>query len=225
LKILFKYPTYKRPIEFRRGIESILNNVVSDNFAILVSVDSDDKLMDYTKLNYKNTIVKVKPTDTSREICSKIEAINRDLELVTDWDVLVCMSDDMVFIEKGFDLQIQGCFVDNTANNVNLDQFLHFPDGNRKDLCTMSIIGRDYFERDKYIYYPEYLTECCDDEAQEVAKLRGCYKFIDKQIFEHRHVAYGKANWDANYQMNLQSPKQAHDRMLLNERRKINFGL
>lgn len=218
MRILFKYPTYKRPIEFRRGIESILNNVVSDNFVILVSVDSDDKLMDYTKLNYKNTIVKVKPTDTSREGSSKIEAINRDLELVTDWDILVCMSDDMVFIEKGFDNTIR-------KELDNLDQFLHFPDGNRKDLCTMSIIGRDYFERDKYIYYPEYLTECCDDEAQEVAKLRGCYKFIDKQIFEHRHVAYGKANWDANYQMNLQSPKQVHDRMLLNERRKVNFRL
>lgn len=217
MKIIFKYPTFKRPKEFKRGIESILNNVTSDNFTILVSVDSDDNSLDYSNLNYKNTIVKVKNV-TDRNSSTKIEAINRDLNLVKDWDVLVCMSDDMVFIEKGFDEVIRTHF-------DNLDQFLHFPDGNRKDLCTMSVIGREYFERDKYIYYPEYLTECCDDEAQAVAKLRGCYKFIDKQIFEHRHVAYGKAHWDINYQMNLVSNKQNHDRALLQSRKKINFGL
>jgi len=55
--------------------------------------------------------------------------------------------------------------------------------------------------------------------------LRGCYKYVDKQIFEHRHVAYGKSNWDESYTMNLQSHKQSHDRLLLNERRKINYGL
>ena len=89
----------------------------------------------------------------------------------------------------------------------------------------MSVIGRDYFNRDGYIYYPEYITECCDDEAQEVAKLRGCYKFVDIEIFNHLHPAYNKAEWDRNYADNLTLDKQSHDRDLLAKRRAINFGL
>jgi len=137
----------------------------------------------------------------------KVDAINRDIELVKDWDFLCCMSDDMVFNVKGFDEIIRDafnsgvmCFDIPQTKKYNLDQFIHFPDGNRKDLCTMSIIGMTYYERDKYIYNPEYASLYCDNEAQEVAKIRGCYKYVDTQIFEHLHPAYGKAVFDSQYQ-------------------------
>jgi hypothetical protein len=103
LKILFKYATRSRPALFKRGIDSIISNCNSDNYTILVSVDKDDKTMIRPdgsfaiNKDYNNTIIKV---GTSK---SKVDAINRDMELVPKWDILVNMSDDMLFTKKGFD--------------------------------------------------------------------------------------------------------------------------
>ena len=216
MRILYKLTTRSRPELAKRAIQSVIDNSVSDDFRIWVTLDEDDK-SNYTILNgIAKTYV-----FTKKETNSKISSINRDLDFISDmrWEILVNLSDDQVFVKKGFDEDIRNAFAD------NLDQFIHFPDGNRKDLCTMSVIGRDYFNRDGYIYYPEYITECCDDEAQEVAKLRGCYKFVDIEIFNHLHPAYNKAEWDRNYADNLTLDKQSHDRDLLAKRRAINFGL
>jgi len=110
------------------------------------------------------------------------------------WDVLINVSDDQVFVSKDFDLDI----VNNMDNDT--DMFLHFPDGNQGDLATMSIIGRKYYLRDRYIYHPNYESVYCDNEAQDVAKLRDCYKLVNKHIFNHEHPAWGKGPSDAQYQ-------------------------
>lgn len=215
MKILFKYATRSRPELFKRGIESIINNVESEDYKILVSVDSNDDSMngvahDYlhyswikiadNRINCKN--IKLSFGDSK----NKIEAVNRDVnEFNYDWDILVNMSDDMVFNVKGFDNIIRENFYFKKLDGGNslvkdLDKCLHFPDGNRKDLITMSIMGRDYYNRFNYIYHPDYISLYCDNEQTEVAKMLGCYKYVDKQIFEHLHPAYGKAVFDAQYQ-------------------------
>jgi hypothetical protein len=63
----------------------------------------------------------------------------------------------------------------------------------------MSILGRQYFERFGYIYHPDYISLYCDNEQMDVAKLLGCYKYINKNIFHHLHPAYGKAEYDMQY--------------------------
>jgi hypothetical protein len=132
----------------------------------------------------------VNPNDPT----TKVDAINRDVnEFDYDWNILVNMSDDVVFIQKGFDDIIREHF------SNGLDQVLHFPDGNRSDLLTVSIIGREYYDRDKYIYHPSYKSLYCDNEAMEVAKIDGCYKFVDTVIFNHLHPAYGKGVYDQQY--------------------------
>lgn len=204
MKILFKYATRSRRTNFLRGIDSIVNNLSNkEDYHILISVDVDDKTMfPLPQLNCNHTYM-------VGESENKIHAINRDVnEFDYDWDILVCMSDDMVFVQKGFDDAIRCEFEiwdmsahsDDLDTLTKLDQFLHFPDGNRSDLCTMSIIGLDNYKRDNYIYNPEYKSLFCDDEAQQVAKQRGCYRFVDKVIFNHLHPAYGKANFDEQYQ-------------------------
>lgn len=227
MRILYKLTTRSRPELAKRAIQSVIDNSVSDDFEIWVTLDHNDEATIDEIENLEKTYNEkynrwvISHCVTLVNKCTKISAINRDLEeiKILKWDILVNLSDDQVFIKKGFDEDIRNAFAD------NLDQFIHFPDGNRKDLCTMSVIGRDYFNRDGYIYYPEYITECCDDEAQEVAKLRGCYKFVDIEIFNHLHPAYNKAEWDRNYADNLTLDKQSHDRDLLAKRRAINFGL
>jgi len=226
LKILYKVTSRSRPEWCKRAIQSILDNEASPVRLILVSADYDDPTMtspDFLEWCSERPI----------HLCygrskNKIDAINRDVNKISEfykWDILVNVSDDQVFIKKGFDKVIREeyskeCFV---KNYNALDWVLHFPDGNRSDLMTMSIIGRAYYERDRYIYWHEYITECCDDEAQEVAKLRGCYKFVDIQIFDHLHVAYGKAPMDRSYELNLSHEKRIKDRETLERRRANNF--
>lgn len=42
MRILYKYASRSRPDKFRRGLESIAQNSVSDNYVVLATLDSDD---------------------------------------------------------------------------------------------------------------------------------------------------------------------------------------
>lgn len=212
MKILFKYTTRSRRSNFLRGIESIISNLSNDKeYHILISVENefnDPEMYPLPKLNCNHTycVNQNKPT-------TKVDAINRDVnECAYDWDVLINMSDDMVFTKKGFDDIIRNSFYPSfyvseskTFNSSGIisycDYLIHFPDGNRNDLVTMSIMGRDYYKRFNYIYHPDYKSLWCDNEATDVAKLLDCYKFVDREIFNHLHPAYNKGNFDKQYQI------------------------
>lgn len=200
MRILFKYATRSRPELFKRGMESIINNVASDNYHIVVSIDSDDSSMS-EKFDYPNTTVFVGLSK------NKIDAINRDVNYIKDWDIVVNMSDDMVFNQKGFDDVIREEFYVKFREpsktefkpiyEIDLDQCIHFPDQYQGANCmTMSIMGRDYYERDNFIYHPIFESLWCDIVAQEIAQIRGCYKFVDKHFITHLHPSLGLAPYD-----------------------------
>jgi hypothetical protein len=154
---------------------------------------------------------------------NKISAINRDLnEFDYDFDILICMSDDMIFTKKGFDDIIRAEFY------KDLNQYLHFNDGNQKsNVCTMHIVGRDYYNRFKYIYHPDYISLWSDVENDIVAKQLGCYKYMgdDLQLFKHLHPAWGLAPQDA---LSIKTEDRAlwvSDEITFNKRKKINFGI
>lgn len=191
MKILFKYTTRSRRSNFLRGYDSIVNNVNSDNYHILISIDKDDSTMfPLPDLKGNHTII----VGNSK---NKIHAINRDVNEFTtlcDWDIIVNMSDDMIFTVKGFDDIIRQYF-------DNLDLCLHFPDQNQGQNCmTMSILGREYYKRDNFIYHPEFESLWVDIVAQEEAQIRDCYKFVNQNIFIHLHPSFGQAHYDAQYQ-------------------------
>ena len=213
MKILFKYTTRSRPEFFKRGMDSIINNCISESYQILVSVDTDDESMVGMEEHYKNNtkVVFCKGLSTG-----KINAINRDMDAITDWDILVNMSDDMVFTQNGFDAHIRGAF-------DNLDQCLHFPDGNTTAIITMSILGRKFYDRFGYIYHPSYKSLFCDNEQTEVAKILGCYKFIDKSIFSHLHPAWAKAESDEQYRRT--EAFWGDDEWMYKQRKARNFDL
>jgi len=200
-KILFKLTTRNRPLEAKKTINSILANVSDNNYVITATIDDDDtNIEEYKKIFVdQNIIFYLGPN-----VKTKVNAINKDLEkiLLLEWDILVNLSDDQVFVYKNFDREIRQQFA------ANYNQFLHFPDGNQKKLCTMTIVGRNYFQRDAFIYHKSYKTQFCDNEAQDIAKLRKCYKFIDKQIFDHRHPSFYKSSIDSLYIKNKQFKHQ-----------------
>jgi hypothetical protein len=82
---------------------------------------------------------------------NKVSAINRDLKSNDNWDILLLASDDMIPQIKGYDSVIR----DNmTTHFPDTDGVLWFNDGNRKDLNTLSILGKKYYQRFNYIYNP-----------------------------------------------------------------------
>lgn len=220
LRILFKLTTRGRVKNAMKTIDSIYDNVASKNFELLISIDADDEpskdglawLMmaqqddPYYNFHFRSGLSK-----------NKVDAINRDVNsFLFDWDILVNVSDDQVFTVKGFDDIIRDAF-------DNLDQFVHFPDNHRDDLATMSIMGREYYDRDKYIYHPDYCGQFCDNEAQIVAQKRGCYKFVNKVIFNHNHPNYIGGDRDELYRK--YDALFNKDYETFNRRQSINFEL
>jgi hypothetical protein len=157
------------------------------DWQMIVSIDADDKV------TMESEELKAIERDSRVTVLfglskNKIDAINRDVP-TSDWDILVNLSDDQIFTKQGFDEVIAQC---------GMDEFLHLPDGHVNELLpTMSVMGYDYYKRFNYIYHPDYVSLWCDNEAMDVAKQLGCYKYLNELVFEHLHPAWGKAPIDA----------------------------
>ena len=218
MKILFKYTTRSRRSNFLRGYDSILNKIANrEDYHILISVDKDDQSM------FPLPVLDGNYTFVVGNSKNKIDAINRDLnEFDYDWDILINMSDDMIFTKKGFDDIIRAEFY------KDFNQYIHFNDGNQKsNVCTMHIVGRNYYDRFKYIYHPDYISLWCDVENDIVAKQLGCYKYMgdNLKLFRHLHPAWGLAPQDALSIKTEDRSLWVADEITFNKRKRINFGL
>jgi hypothetical protein len=216
MKILYKFATRSRPDKFYACIENIKALATYPDYHILVTADVDDTSMHDAALKFhggKNVTVYY---GTS---LNKIDAINRDMGLAPDWDILINMSDDMFFIQPGFDSIIVQDF-----ERYGLDTLLHYPDqAAGSALITMAIMGRKYYDRFGYIYNPEYKSLFCDNEQQEVAKLLGRYVFVKRRLFDHNHPAWGRCATDAQY---IKTESFFYeDQATFNNRKNINFNI
>jgi hypothetical protein len=194
MRFLFNYASRSRPENFFRGVNSIVSQISQENeYTILAVLDEDDATMNNESVIKRMEMLGVDYVFGKSK--NKIDAINRECNNFPDFDVLVNMSDDMVFSQVCFDEVI-------TEKITDLDFFFHFRDSNHTKpdaLCTLSIMGKDYFDRDGFIYHPDYVSVWCDNFAQDVAKARGKYKFFNEIIFDHRHPAYRKSAMDEQY--------------------------
>lgn len=235
--ILFKFASRSRPEKFFKALDNIYSLIEDKkNFSIICSLDEDDKSM--TNLfksveafaafgkKYPNTKVYFGVSK------NKIDAVNRDINKSDKpWDILVNMSDDMEFITKAFDNEIRKSFREEHirhVNQYNLDQFVHFNDGNQKgNVSTMSIMGRQYFNRTNYIYNREYISVWCDVEATDVAYMLGKYKYMGDEdiIFNHNHPAWGLAEHDEQYRASENLDVWGKDLATIIMRKKNNYGL
>ncbi|MES2287587.1 MAG: hypothetical protein V4547_17970 [Bacteroidota bacterium] len=189
MKILIKYATRGRPELFKRSLKNIQDTIGNVNYIIGISADIDDETM-------YNTEIKDMLWDNMSAVIfygsskSKIEAINTDMAALGkfNWDILINFSDDMLFTQNNWGLNIIELAKKSRPNDT--DFFLHLNDGfvNEK-LPTMSIIGRDYYNRDGYIYHPSYKSVSCDAEAMFVAMMRGRHYYYDITLFNHLHPA------------------------------------
>lgn len=203
MRLLIKYATRGRPDKFLAAMRNIENTIHTDNYLIVVSFDNDDSAMKniFETHEFKNTVAYSAPRTT------KIGAINRDINHVhEDWDLLINFSDDMRFVVNGWDgIMLQHI---RTIWPEGTDFFAHFSDGYVCDkLPTMSIMGREYYERFYYIYPPCYKSVSCDAEAFYVAQLLGRYHYFPEVLFKHEHPVNTKSKMDHLYQENNKHEK------------------
>lgn len=220
--ILYKFATRSRAERFQQALDSILNNADGTNFRILVTIDDDDEAMQtFSKeIKHPNVIF------VSGVSNSKIHAINRDMEMAMemDWQILVNFSDDMQITSSNFEAVVREAFY--VSGAWDFDIFLHLPDGYANErLCTLSIMGREYFKRFGYIYHPSYLSVYCDNEATEVAKRLGRYIYKPDQVYTHLHPSNVSMYWDALYEKNESSEFYSADNFTFHDRWQKNFPI
>lgn len=219
MKILIKFPTRGRKDKFFNVLDlyyNLLDDI--DNTKFQITIDDDDPTMnDETVLNklssYKNLEVNIGLSD------NKIHAINRDIT-ISDWDIILIASDDMIPKVQGYDTIIRNKMKENYPDT---DGILWFSDGNRKDLNTLSILGREYYKRFNYVYNPEYKSFWCDNEFTQIGNMLGKQTFIDQVIIHHEHPDWGFGGRDELYTFNVKN--DSHDRNIYIKRSGRNFDL
>ena len=219
MKILIKFPTRNRKDKFFEVLQKYYDFATDlSKIEFLITLDYDDDSM-----NNQEVIDKLKSYENLRFVFgksnNKIHAVNRDIEL-GDWDIILLASDDMIPIEKGYDEQIR---FNMTINYPNTDGILWFNDGNRKDLNTLCILGKKYYERFGYIYHPDYKSLWADNEFMTVGNLLKKQIFIDKVIIHHQHPDWGYGGRDIIHSLNSNHDRE--DRMVFQRRQKMNFEL
>lgn len=225
MRILYNFPTRSRRNKCFNCVSNIIENSVGGDFEIMIKADIDDWEMTCNEglegiviCNEKARASGGKVKCVWGESKNKVHAINRDIP-EDGYDLLLTMSDDMVFTKYGFDLDIREAF-------ENFDGLVHFPDQVAKDkLITFPMMTREYYLKFGYVYHPDFVSVYCDHEQQEVAKILGKYKFVDKDILRHEHAIWGFGEPDELLQKTEDPKVYARDKRTLEYHRSINFGL
>ncbi len=193
MKILLKCPTRSRA---RRVLDtlSLYVRMASrlDQLGVLVSCDVDDGTMTNTR-ELETILSRCAWHRIARSPNrSKIEACNADMKDVEwDWDIVVLVSDDMIPKIRGYDDVIRNYML---AKFPDRDGILWFNDGFQENkLNTLCIFGRAFYERQGYIYAPEYKSLFCDTELTDLC--RTTYKdkchYVPYCIIRHEHPGTG----------------------------------
>lgn len=217
MKLLIKFPTRNRKAKFLSTLEKYIEYLEDKTTEIIVTCDDDDESMfgieDVLK-KYDNLKVFRGPNK------SKIDAVNANLDGV-DFDIVLLASDDMIPQVKGFDSIIKEAML---AHYPDTDGVLWFNDGYQGNrLNTLCILGKKYYDRFNYIYYPEYISVWSDNEFMTVANILGKQTYFPQTIIKHEHPDWGYGKRDYIHMVN--SKNEFHDRIIYNNRKLINFGL
>ena len=189
MNILVKFPTRGRPDLFFNTLDIYYKQ--ASNFGkmhFLVSIDNNDPHMNTDKVIAKLTTY-VNLSFHLGDSKNKIDAVNRDMNFAPDYDIILLASDDMIPQVHGYDeiirKNMQECYPDT-------DGILFFNDGYRgKDLNTLCILGKKYYQRFNYIYNPEYLSLFADNEFMDLGWILNKQTYFDDVIIRHEHPEHG----------------------------------
>lgn len=224
MKILVKYPTRGRPQIFLERLKEWYESATNPaEIGWLVSYDANDETMTYSVTSQAQKIIREDSLHCVKgNSRSKIQACNADMNIMEDWpwDVVLLISDDMACRRVGWDDVIRAKMFELYPDT---DGCLWFHDGSKqRDICTLSCIGRKYYDKFGYIYHPSFKSFFCDNEFTDVAQKAGKITFIEKGIATHEHPAWGgNMKHDATYKGN--NKYWAEDQATYNHRKALGF--
>jgi hypothetical protein len=217
-KILFKFPIRERKDKFFLTLDKYYRLMTGSNFEFVITLDNNDKKLNTQEVRkkldtYKNLTYHYGDNST------KIEACNADIPQ-SNWDILVLVSDDMIPQQKGYDDIIRKNMSEYFPDT---DGVLWYNDGspNARNLNTLSILGREYYNRFEYIYHPDYKSFWCDLEFQNVAHEQHKQIFINKCIIRHEHPSWGYGVSDELF--NSRKNDAEYDKDLYYKRQAMNY--
>lgn len=176
MKLLFKIPSKSRPKQVYELIMNIYNNSADkQNCKILLSADKNDETMyNYDFVNsvkdYIDAGFLLLCFDESK---SRIDAINRDMKLVTDFDLLCYVPDDVEF-KFHFDNDIRNLYKKYFKDKTN-GKF--FYDSGLKEILVMD---KEFYLEQGYIYndisrYNLIINYYTDSKEERNNELNFCF--------------------------------------------------
>jgi glycosyltransferase involved in cell wall biosynthesis len=164
----------------------------------VISLDEDDpELGDYLTFNIGMNVI----VNKNR---SCVDAINNAAKVATG-DVLIVVSDD-TDCPDGWDESIL------KELEGKSDYLLKTKDGIQDYIVTMTVCDRKYYERDGFIYHPDFRHQFADTYLTCLADIRGRLIFSDLE-FPHRHysISGGRETADALHHRNDLTWKEGQD--------------
>lgn len=225
MHLLVKFPTRQRQKRFFEVLAKYIS-MASGRHRVeyIISMDEDDAEMN--NQDVRDALDKLVALGQDIKYFynpnkTKVEAMNVDMDKSSgEWEVLFLAQDDMIPIVQDWDERMLHLVKENFAD---LDGCIWPPDGytNSKTTSTIVLMGRQWYERFQYIYYPGYKSVYCDNEFTEVARSYDKIKQVPDQIVEHRWV--GTNGRDALCERNESSVMYEADRELFVQRTLAGF--
>jgi hypothetical protein len=221
MRFLLKYATKARPELFKSTLKAWVDKLSGlHEVHFIISIDDDDESMQagdiFQALADACEHERVTLSLYTGQQATKIEAINRDMDKAGDFDILICVSDDMVPLVDYYDDRIAS---DMKSSFPDFDGCLHYSDGSTHHaLITLSIMGKKMYDSFGYIYYPGYKSLWCDNEFMDQVKRMDKYVYSEDVIIEHQWKRHGD---DITYKRS--EADYSRDRALYDQRREAGF--
>lgn len=180
------HPSRSRPEKSVATIDKWIGfnmDSTADNIELIISIDEDDPTLDlYKQAYYRDHVI----INKNR---SCVDAINNAAKVATG-DIFIVVSDDTDCF-PGWDTallkELEG----------KSDYLLKTYDGIQDYIVTMTVMDRTYFQRDGYIYHPDFKHQFSDTFLTCVADIRQRLIF-SKLRFDHLHPGHSGGNLKAD---------------------------
>ena len=173
MRITIIHPSRSRPEKSKKTIQKWFKDADMMR-EVIVSLDDDDPFVsDYKNAYQMNALV------SKNRSC--VDAINNAAKLAGG-DILMVVSDDTGVGYSGWDYKII------EAADCKTDWLLKTDDGIQDYIVTMTVMDRKYYERDGFIYHPDFFHQFADTYLTCLADIRG--RLIKSDLkFPHNHYS------------------------------------
>ncbi|HBR70464.1 TPA: hypothetical protein DIC20_03900 [Candidatus Dependentiae bacterium] len=220
IKILFKMQTNLQKERFFEHLTKYCQ-LLSNKYQYKFLISGDPNLSETNNHRAINRLQKQASFNfKSSQNKSIAEAYNQGIAQES-FDILIIANDNLVPTQRNYDDRIVNMIL---KNFPDLDGILYFNNGTPKDeLNKCLIIGKQYYERFKYIYHPHYKTSICVKEFTNVAQLLKKVSISNEMLFKStKNLLLNTINKPDESKKNCE---EEEDKLLYNTRSEVNYNI